>query len=658
MVAAALGVMKSSEICIIHLSDLHFSAEKYKSVYGALLDDIEKQICNEEYIVLIVTGDFATKGCVSECKEEVVDFFKNLSARIPETAKLLDVELVPGNHDVCRPNIGNDFNQGTYLPCGSEFETLKDSIYSVFEKWGVSAHGITGPSYIHHNGKTIAFVRLDTSCFLSRAEIDAETQRDFQDHGEGLGGSGHSDLSVEQVEAKRVSAFDSMVKRQLVDVNRQFKELMAGENGKAPYLTFALSHHPLTVLNTTGFDNLAEILYKRGLYFVDAMICGHQHKAQLYYTLDNSRQKVLLMTGVGWQESENTPMRYSIYRLSLERNTCQVKVRHTTEGAPFSSDDSVGDDGIGEFSKANQYTLPLKTNKVGGVIYLASRQPSLAKGLFVDQGTLSLLPVVSKALVEYGVSIREKVNGYAAVVYAMLSRKGIALEGLDPFLNNVDFDGSQRLKEQVQKIVKKEGCVHDFLRILCCQLIRSLAKIKGDLDAEDASGHLYTVKPEWRVHYRCYQGVTKGLFKKRRDLYLAKEAMTDVSSKCNKPSIMKWGGLIKGAFEHESHMLVNSAVPGLNEHRTTEWSDFMTMCPCFPGSVVSVEAEQGSVSQERPLITFGISFKALDFETLQHASRILYMLEYLNVNAIIENALSALVKRFCIGPNEFKEFIR
>lgn len=90
-------------------------------------------------------------------------------------------------------------------------------------------------------------------------------------------------MSLEQVEAKRVSAFDSMVKHQLVDVNRQFKELMAGENGKAPYLTFALSHHPLTVLNTTGFDNLAEILYKRSLYFVDAMICGHQHKAQLYH---------------------------------------------------------------------------------------------------------------------------------------------------------------------------------------------------------------------------------------------------------------------------------------------------------------------------------------------------------------------------------------
>lgn len=70
-------------------------------------------------------------------------------------------------------------------------------------------------------------------------------------------------MSLEQVEAKRVSAFDSMVKHQLVDVNRQFKELMAGENGKAPYLTFALSHHLLTVLNTTGFDNLTEILYKR-----------------------------------------------------------------------------------------------------------------------------------------------------------------------------------------------------------------------------------------------------------------------------------------------------------------------------------------------------------------------------------------------------------
>ena len=634
--------MKTSEICVIHLSDLHFEKGKYSSVYDDLLDDIQLQIKNDEYVILVVTGDFATKGKVTEAKDEIVEFFRRFSDMIRSDQKLLDVELVPGNHDVDRPRIENKYHKGTYLPQKDAYEDLHSCIYDVFNAHGIKGRKTIGVTCVPYKGKHIAFVRLDTSAFSTLKEWEDEIKDDFAESNAKV--AEKNETNFKDVVAKRADAFRDNAFKQRREINEAFKVEKKRIGNVSPYLTFALCHHPLTLLNSTGFDELADILFKKGLYFVDAIICGHKHKAQLSYTLDNSQQRIMLMSGVGWQETQETVMRYSIYRLSLERNICQVSVRMAKEGRKFSEDSSLGDSSNKVFSRTRQYMLPLKANSVGSIISLTARQNEMAKGLYVDQETLSLIPEISKTLRFVDKTLGEYIQK-ARIDFVLRYDKTLRHKNCD---ERVLFnDGT--LNKSVKKAIIKGRLIIPYIEKVCRVLAESLHDVGGGSEAEYSDGSTSrTPLPEWRVHYRVYKGLGR-TFRMKNDRYCAKTAFGFCEGEIKNiglPSEVSWDGLIRGAFECPSHMLINSAVPGLNPKKETSWSDFMTICPHFKGATIRLDGLGNGVSCSRPLVSFGISYKTDDFDSLQHAARILYLLEYLDVNKVIEAALQNFITAF------------
>lgn len=647
--------MKASEICVIHLSDLHFQKGKVSSVYDDLLEDIKHQIRYDDCILIVVTGDFATKGQVKESHSEIVEFFRRLANVIPQSATLLDVEIVPGNHDVDRPTFANKYHDSTYYPKNDGYRKLSCEIYDAFNAFGIVQKSESGVSFVPYKGKHIAFVRLDTSAFSTVEEWKQEIVDDFNKNNIDI-----TDLNDEKVlslVAKRKAAFTKQVKAQRFETSEEYKQERAKINNEAPFLTFAISHHPLTLLNTTGFDELADILFKHGLSFVNAIICGHKHKAQLSYTLDNAQQMIMLMSGVGWQETQDTIMRYSIYRICLERNMCQVSVRKASEGHKFGPDSSIGDSSDKEFSRTMQYMLPLKSTKVGSVISLTARQNEMAKGLYVDQETILLIPRVAQALSEARLAIETYVSESIVKVQGkVFSKKESYAE--------VMANWSMTLNKQRTKIhnrVAAEISFRQFLTKMCMILVKGLYAIEEVYKTEYSDGSKSNdSKVDWRIHYRMFKGLKLKEYKASKDLYVAQAAwgiLDGEIKETERPSDMIWGGLIKGSYECVSHMMINSAVPGLNTKKDTRWSDFMTLCPNFRGSKLSLVKKDSNKNETRPILTFGISYKVDDIDSLQHAAKVLYLLEYLDLSGFIEKSIDAYSGAFKLSGHQLRNML-
>lgn len=96
----------TAKLTILHLSDLHYSAEKRSDlqiIIGALLKDIQN--LSAEGInpdIIIFTGDLVHPGSeetlFAEAKKDFIDPLLEVSNVLPE-----NFFLVPGNHDINQP---------------------------------------------------------------------------------------------------------------------------------------------------------------------------------------------------------------------------------------------------------------------------------------------------------------------------------------------------------------------------------------------------------------------------------------------------------------------------------------------------------------------------------------------------------------------------
>ena len=159
--------MTSHDLCIVHLSDLHFAEGVPRPVFEHLIQDLGKQIKNDRDIAFVVTGDLVSKGRIKENEENVLHFFKGICDVFPPEANLLDVEIVPGNHDGVRADKKTKYNNGSYLNDLSDYEHLSASLYGEFGRigHGITSKNVSGNCSIDFYGRRIEFVRLDTSSF-------------------------------------------------------------------------------------------------------------------------------------------------------------------------------------------------------------------------------------------------------------------------------------------------------------------------------------------------------------------------------------------------------------------------------------------------------------------------------------------------------------
>ena len=268
----------------------------------------------------------------------------------------------------------------------------------------------------------------------------------------------------------------------------------------------------------------------------------------------------------------------------------------------------------------------------------------MAKGLYVDQETLSLIPEIAKAL-RFVDKMLEKYVQKTRIEFILRYNKKYRSKNCDEkILYN---DGA--LDKSVKIAIINGRPIIPYMEVVCRFLAESLHDVSGKSDVEYSDGSTSRVAlPEWRVHYRVYKGAGQS-FRVKNDRYCAKVAIGFSDGEIRNlalPSEVGWEGLIKGAFECPSHMMINSAVPGLNPKKETSWSDFMTICPQFKGGTVKVNGNKKGLVCCRPLVSFGISYRTDNFDSLQHAAKILYLLEYLDVNKVIETALQNFIKAF------------
>ena len=175
-----------------------------------------------------------------------------------------------------------------------------------------------------------------------------------------------------------------------------------------------------------------------------------------------------------------------------------------------------------------------------------------------------------------------------------------------------------------------------------------LKKLTDKNVMQDNKGHESSAgSVKWRVHARLYNGRKGSTYKKDKDSYGALFAVDIEGCKADKqPSVVPWDCLIKATYNTNSRVLVNSANPEIS--RTgTEWSDFLT---CVPKNKTLIKVFKGRES--RPLLTFGVSFDATDAQGLCDATRVLYLLAYLDIGKEIEDIIESFVSRFGLNTED------
>lgn len=258
--------VKPHEICILHLSDLHFEKDKHKSVYREMIDDIRKQVEKVRRLVLVVTGDFAMAGRVGEVADKVIVFFEKLKTVIPPECELMDVELVPGNHDIRRPLKKYAFNANTYIGDQGEYLKLEKKIYSLFE-CTKNRDPESHVSVIEYLGQKIVFARLDTSSLESAKNLKNQVYSDVlgrnetplltEDEIKNL--SADTKREVDRIIERRKKAFEHEFELQRKSISGQYAEKIESDDQKTELLlAYLLENADLSaqfIMSGIGFDD-------------------------------------------------------------------------------------------------------------------------------------------------------------------------------------------------------------------------------------------------------------------------------------------------------------------------------------------------------------------------------------------------------------------
>ena len=106
-----------------------------------------------------------------------------------------------------------------------------------------------------------------------------------------------------------------------------------------------------------------------------------------------------------------------------------------------------------------------------------------------------------------------------------------------------------------------------------------------------------------------------------------------------------WESLIKKAYQHKRKTMIYSA-NDVDNVIDTDWDDFLTAVLNFDENILKVD------SHNMPCITWGVSVKGDTYERRYVGKRILYLLEFFDVNRVLSKAVGEFVRRTGIFPRE------
>ena len=630
---------KEGDFHILHLSDLHISGKVLGDRFDKMFADIAKQTAAIDSLVIVVTGDIASRGEVLESQDAILDFFKRLKKAVH--SKIIDVELVPGNHDIDRKCL--------LLPDSCE-ESLKQyndicpQIYKALGKEYKSGKKIFGESAVRFGDRSVCFLRMDTSWFLPEGNISDVI-------GQGMAASQEFKHLEGEVREKKLDELvkqrKRLIEKHVQELDKRIKDDLEGcreKQKKAGFpvaVTFALAHHPLSWLLKTSCERYADFLLSKGLRNVDMWLCGHAHDVQIHYDNDNNQSTVVLMTGVGTEETGKDIHRYSIYKFSLIRNIFAIKIRAALSGGKFSDDRSLLSTDISE--KRQHFCYPLKTVTPGAVIALNGSRGFDAKEMYVDQAALVLMQSVVERMKQLGIGlmgvVRKHLNGALIKILGSNHSKDDviyrAFFGREP--------AALKSKEWQNILRAQSSCVEEefvgLLEDICAHVI-SVIVMKIDSEAELKKTITFNAKrdfwkTEWRVHFRVVD-TKRGKNKEVR--YVSVASKGKEGRDYNMPKSVPWDSFIKKAYRHKRNALVKSANDCKNAI-STEWDDFLTTTLKFSKNDIRIKGEK------YPFLTFGVSVKEQNYESRHVARRILYLLDFYDFNSIVSKAVEEFVTR-------------
>lgn len=513
-------------------------------------------------------------------------------------------------------------------------------------------YSVPGVSIVEHCGECYSFLRVDTSWHNTKSGLFDESRREVcRMNSADCPTEEEIELATEKRmnELKRISDFNKKRMEQLFrrEVDR-YERI-----GKHVFYNIVLSHFPFTWLCSSPAESVRKLIYDNGLSEVNLWLCGHAHNAQLYFTNDNDTSTLMLMTGVGRKISPDTKHRYSLYRLSAERNVIAARVR-----AIKSSANSTFEDDEVLYSQFRTHGIkyvcfPLKAHSIGTFCGLNNINKLNARMVLLDGEILDIYRDVSLRIGGLSGKFKAEVDKQIAMLeYGMLRDTKIKKNIIHRILFPADEKTVMRInstwKNECTRIALKWNVLTDLLNMMTAQMYTILSE---DSDSYSTKAlQRYTKmsgfrRISWRIHFRRYENVKEELFDEDDDYYVSCTSFGD----SNPPRRVTWEGVVSAAYAQDNKTMIFS-VSGVDNPLNTNWSDFITAVPVF--SENEKVFCRPKCRRTRPLLVYGVSLGYKDYEAGRLASRILYSLELAQINECVSEALNEFMIRTNLNITE------
>ena len=244
---------------------------------------------------------------------------------------------------------GNAHEWSSQHPCFSNFKYLVRTIYALFDlKKGIkrekTASGVV--CNLHTEGK-----RYDSSYGLDFVELPCIRMHTCENNEHGINDKckecddklpeltlcfirfntawtsvGNPENHCLMIGEKQLNSLISQYQREYVQ-RRERKEQI---------ITFCIGHHPMKCLKPSEEDSLKEALLDNEKLNADYYLCGHTHERLISDLYNNGKKLKTLVTGIGWRHNDNSGKdkhSYSIYTFDEEKNIqSSIMLRTDTHG--------------------------------------------------------------------------------------------------------------------------------------------------------------------------------------------------------------------------------------------------------------------------------------------------------------------------------------
>ena len=641
-----------NDFTILHLSDLHISQEGslLSLLMENLLKDIKKEMKLVEDIIIVVTGDLVHKGNY-KYKSGVLEFFRGLKEAIGRNVR--DIYIVPGNHDKVRNKLDSkileeyDFSDKDtnkfytdywkYISLSfREYQDMVKDIYSIFDKKEDDKlkENIYGVSVTNINNKKICFLLLNTawSCTGDKDER-------------------HLKFGKFQLDT---------IKN---EYNKYIKE--------GCDLVIALAHHPLNWLEGEEETLLQSNILSNYSLNCNIYISGHIHNRDIINWQSTRHSLTTLVSGLGWPDEEDDMQHpyahtYSSYTFNLDINSIDVYVRSSDDNSVFEPDFRIYTNRRKKMN--NKIVMPLDSNKTQAYFNLGTIKGRSPKSYYITEDVLNMIQIYVSMIGKFRKKMYIELNNLkkdfldqldgnisACNSELLLEKKNDTqkkklekeieknfqiYDELDScFFRGMELDkNAQQYLDENQEIIGNQFIA--YLQSLCSTLNKLLEESLKDIIPVDKkiSGTKDGFSSRTvRVHFRAYN-VEKDWYEQ---LCIGDSSIwAEYEMKKQ-----KWGELLK-----ESYIANHSLVASINKRyceesysqnkkkkndkRDYKWTDFLTSIPRFlQNRYIKYDARTQNILKERPWLTFGITVYD------QRSSKMLYILDYLDINAVISDCI-------------------